>query len=84
MVLHADIVDASLEQFVLDDAMVLGRKTYQGLAWWVRWSREEGDARFVVADRLHAVSWLGWSPGGWRWPSSRGWLAWGRTTWTRG
>jgi dihydrofolate reductase len=32
LVLDADSGDASLEQFVLADAMVLGRKTYQGLA----------------------------------------------------
>jgi dihydrofolate reductase len=31
-VLDADSGDASLEQFVLADAMVLGRKTYEGLA----------------------------------------------------
>ena len=32
LVLDADSSDASLEQFVLADAMVLGRKTYEGLA----------------------------------------------------
>jgi hypothetical protein len=32
LVLDADSSDASLEQFVLADAMVLGRRTYEGLA----------------------------------------------------
>ena len=32
LVLDADSSDASMEQFVLADAMVLGRTTYEGLA----------------------------------------------------
>ena len=40
LVLDADSNNVSLEQFLVADAMVLGRKTYEGLAavWPQRWT----------------------------------------------
>jgi hypothetical protein len=39
LVLDADSNQVSLEQFLVADAMVLGRKTYEGLAADLRWCR---------------------------------------------
>jgi dihydrofolate reductase len=53
-VLDADSSDASLEQLVLADAMVLGRKTYEGLAAvWPQLASDPEMARF--ADRLNSM-----------------------------
>jgi dihydrofolate reductase len=54
LVVDADSNNASLEQFLVADAMVLGRKTYEGLA--AVWPTLTGDPAFgVFADRLNAM-----------------------------
>jgi dihydrofolate reductase len=54
LVLDADSNSASLEQFLVADAMVLGRKTYEGLA--AVWPTLAGDpAMGVFADRLNSM-----------------------------
>jgi dihydrofolate reductase len=53
-VLDEDSRDASLEQFQLADAMVLGRKTYEGLAAvWPQLGNQSGLERF--AERLNGM-----------------------------
>jgi dihydrofolate reductase len=52
--LDNDSADASLEQFVLADAMLLGRKTYEGLAAvWPQLGDDPALGRF--ADRLNTM-----------------------------
>jgi dihydrofolate reductase len=54
LVLDEDSGDASLEQFVLADAMVLGRKTYEGLAAvWPQLVDDPALGRY--ADRLNGM-----------------------------
>ena len=54
LVLDEDSADASLEQLLLADAMVLGRKTYEGLAAvWPQLADEPAMARF--ADRINSM-----------------------------
>jgi dihydrofolate reductase len=54
LVLDADSNQVSLEQFLVADAMVLGRKTYEGLA--AVWPQLAGDATLgVFADRLNTM-----------------------------
>jgi dihydrofolate reductase len=54
LVLDQDSSDASLEQLVLTDAMVLGRKTYEGLAAvWPTLADDPTLGRF--ADRLNTM-----------------------------
>jgi dihydrofolate reductase len=54
LVLDPDSNNASLEQFLVADAMVLGRKTYEGLA--AVWPQLAGDpALGVFADRLNSM-----------------------------
>jgi dihydrofolate reductase len=53
-VLDADSGDASLEQLVLADAMVLGRKTYEGLAAvWPQLASDPEMGRF--AERINSM-----------------------------
>jgi dihydrofolate reductase len=54
LVLDADGIQVSLEQFLVADAMVLGRKTYEGLA--AVWPQLADDpAMGVFADRLNSM-----------------------------
>jgi dihydrofolate reductase len=54
LVLDADSNQVSLEQFLVADAMVLGRKTYEGLA--AVWPQLADDpAMGVFADRLNSM-----------------------------
>jgi dihydrofolate reductase len=54
LVLDADSNQVALEQFVVADAMVLGRKTYEGLA--AVWPRLADDPNLgVFADRLNSM-----------------------------
>jgi dihydrofolate reductase len=54
LVLDNDSADASLEQFLLADAMVLGRKTYEGLAAvWPQLGDDPDLGRF--ADRINGM-----------------------------
>jgi dihydrofolate reductase len=54
LVLDADSNNVSLEQFLVADAMVLGRKTYQGLA--AVWPQLVDDPTLgVFADRLNSM-----------------------------
>ena len=54
LVLDEDSADASLEQLLLADAMVLGRKTYEGLAAvWPQLADDPAMARF--ADRINSM-----------------------------
>jgi dihydrofolate reductase len=54
LVLDPDSNNVSLEQFLVADAMVLGRKTYEGLA--AVWPQLAGDPNLgVFADRLNAM-----------------------------
>ena len=54
LVLDEDSGDASLEQFLVADAMVLGRKTYAGLAAvWPQLAEDPALGRF--ADRLNSM-----------------------------
>ena len=54
LVLDEDSSEASLEQLILADAMVLGRKTYEGLAVvWPQLADEPSMARF--AERLNPM-----------------------------
>jgi dihydrofolate reductase len=54
LVLDADSNQVSLEQFLVADAIVLGRKTYEGLA--AVWPQLAGDATLgVFADRLNTM-----------------------------
>ena len=54
LVLDEDSSEASLEQLVLADAMVLGRKTYEGLAAvWPQLADDPAMARF--AERLNPM-----------------------------
>jgi dihydrofolate reductase len=54
LVLDPDSNNVSLEQFLVADAMVLGRKTYEGLA--AVWPRLADDPTMgVFADRLNSM-----------------------------
>jgi dihydrofolate reductase len=54
LVLDADSNTVSLEQFLVADAMLLGRKTYQGLA--AVWPQLTGDPTLgLFADRLNSM-----------------------------
>ena len=54
LVLDPDSNNVALEQFLVADAMVLGRKTYEGLA--AVWPKLAGDPVFgVFADRVNAM-----------------------------
>ena len=54
LVLDADSNQVSLEQFLVADAMVLGRKTYEGLA--AVWPQLAGDPTLgAFADRLNSM-----------------------------
>jgi dihydrofolate reductase len=54
LVLDADSTQVSLEQFLVADAMVLGSKTYQGLA--AVWPQLADDPTFgLFADRLNSM-----------------------------
>jgi dihydrofolate reductase len=54
LVLDPDSNNVSLEQFLVADAMVLGRKTYEGLA--AVWPQLTGDPNLgVFADRLNSM-----------------------------
>jgi hypothetical protein len=53
-VLDADSNQVSLEQFLVADAMVLGRRTYEGLA--AVWPQLAGDPTLgVFADRMNSM-----------------------------
>jgi dihydrofolate reductase len=54
LVLDADSNNVSLEQFLVADALVLGRKTYEGLA--AVWPQLTGDPTLgLFADRLNSM-----------------------------
>jgi dihydrofolate reductase len=61
LVLDADSNQVSLEQFLVADAMVLGRKTYEGLA--AVWPQLADDPSLgVFADRMNSMP-STWRPG---------------------